>query len=418
MPYFLLLLVILFTNFSTVKPAFAATDPINATVSATATVPTTTATTSDTTAPSPVILVSPPDNTTTGANRPELVWKQTSDPNGNVVFYTVYLNSVAEYLGVSNTGNSQKNNYISRISDNQVLLTPTHDLSDGVYTWMVAAYDLSGNTSYSTTWHFTVDTTAPSLTLTNIDDQYLSPEIEESSNFDLPGPQTTTLTFQSEPWATISLTYTLPDNTQITITSPTNQSGQAIFNLDLPLGITQILATSFDSTLHATSLPLFTLTLSSTPHFGGLLQQLPPTPINFTSTINALSSLPATIAKIDSRFNTAILLAISLAIFMLVLLIIIWKRKFNILILDSSTQRPFRSLIVYHSRPTHSARFTQTIGRILITNKEPILYELNGKGKLYIRRLGRYSTLTIRNPDGTTYVMSLSASRRKYIISI
>jgi hypothetical protein len=154
-------LVFLISNFLFAFSIQASTDPISATVSATARVPSTSPTTGDTTAPPAVILISPHDGATTNQSRPELVWKTTLDSNSNYVSYTVYLNGVATYLGVSSTGNSQQYNYISHIGDGNIYLTPTLDLAQGSYDWYVRATDGSNNSSYSTTWRFTIDQTPP-----------------------------------------------------------------------------------------------------------------------------------------------------------------------------------------------------------------------------------------------------------------
>lgn len=396
-------------------PAHASTDPLSATVSATARVPSTTPTTGDTTAPIAVILVSPADNTTTGANRPELVWKQTTDPNSNTLYYTVYLNGVATFLGVSNVGNSQMHNYLARLSDGQVLLTPTFDLPDGNYTWSVAASDLSSNTSYSTTWHFTVDTTPPPLLLTNVDDLYLNPPLSEGTNFDLPGPQAVTLTFLTEPWATVSLTLTLPDATSVTQSVATQASGIASFTLNLPLGVTQVSATSIDHSAHTTALPLFTLTLHTTPASGLLTTLRLTPPSNLPVFLTPLTSLPATVSQISTPYYLTLAIYVMLAMIALLLLILIWQRRPNLYLYHTNPVEPARSLIVYHSRPTHSASFRRLPGRLFVTSHAPVLYSLPN-GKVYIPHLGRYSTLTIRSQGGTTHILSLCTAQKSYVL--
>jgi hypothetical protein len=181
---FFILILTTFYVFQSPLSIHAATDPVSATVSATTTIPSTSPTSSDSLAPGAVILISPHDGATTNQSRPELVWKTTFDSNSNNVSYTVFVNGVATYLGISNTGNSQQNNYISHIGDGNIYLTPTIDLNEGTYDWYVRANDGSNNSSFSTTWRFTRPNTP--LTVINIDDVYLSPSISEDS-FDLPG---------------------------------------------------------------------------------------------------------------------------------------------------------------------------------------------------------------------------------------
>lgn len=418
MPYFLVLLALLLVNFCTTNPVLASTDPLSATVSATATVPSTTATTSDTIAPPAVILISPQDGATTNQTRPEFVWKQTQDSNSNFVLYTLKLNNVATFLGISNTGNTQQHNYISRLSEGYIYLTPTIDLAEGPYHWSVEAYDASNNTSYSATWHLTIDTTPPQLTLKNIDDVYQEPLFSEGTIFDLFGPQEVTLTFVTEPWATVSLKATLPDDSTISLSLPTNETGIALATLELPLGLSQIVVTSFDKAGLTTLYPTFLLNLEPLT-FAGLsnLSRLPPI-ATITNNLTIISSLPATISQIQSTTYISLIGYLLLAIAILALIVLIWKRRYNILILDCNTQKPFRSLIVYHSCPTHTAHFKQSVGRLFITNRDPVLYEVNSSGRLYIRHLGRYSSLTIRTPDGNTHILSLSMRQVRYVLAI
>ena len=416
-----LFIVLILTTFNLLLSAIsvhAATDPISATVSATARIPSASPTTDDTSAPPAVILISPHDGATTNQSRPELVWKTTFDSNSNNVSYIVYLNGVATYLGVSNTGNSQQNNYISHIGDSNIYLTPTIDLPAGTYDWYVRAIDGSGNSSFSTTWRFTIDQTPPQLTVINIDDVYLSPSINEGTSFDLPGPQEVKIIFATESYATVSVTITLSDGTLRSVSLPTSSSGLATLLTSLPLGRHEVVATSFDSAGLTTTLPTFFLNLTTTTIPG--ITKSPNLPIlkNIVNLPAKLIVLPATISQIKDTqvfaYSYYILLALALA----VLLIIIWSRRYNITILDSSTNKPYRSLIVYHSRPTHSAKLGGLASRIFVTSRSPILYELGSSGRAYIRHLSRYSSLTVRTPAGTTHILSISRAQNKYSITL
>ena len=414
----LLLLTLFATNVLTPPKTYAATDPINATVSATARVPSASPTTSDTTAPSAVFLISPHDGATTNQSHPELVWKTTFDSNSNSVSYTVYLNGVATYLGVSNTGNSQQNNYISHIGDGNIYLTPTIDLPQGNYDWYVRATDGSNNSSYSTTWRFTIDQTPPPLTVINIDDQYLNPTITEGAIFDLAGPQEVKVIFATEAYATVSITITKSNDQIISYSLPTTSSGLATLLVELPLGQNYLVATSFDSAGLTTTLPTFVLNLRNSPYPGitsfGTLTLVR----TLTKLPNDLISLPATISQIKDEKIIALIPYLLLAIAIALLLIIIWKNRYNILIIDRTTQRPYRSVIVYHSRPTHSARLRDLASRVFVTSHTPIMYQLGGTGRGYIRKLSRYSSLTVRTPDGLTHVLSFSRSLSKYSITL
>ncbi len=419
MPKFIFILSLTTLCFVLSAPVIhASTDPQNATVSATARVPSSSPTTSDTVAPPAVILISPHDGAVTNQSRPELVWKSTFDSNSNIVSYTVYLNGVATYLGVSNTGNSQQNNYISHLGDGNIYLTPTFDLAEGSYDWYVRATDGSNNSSYSTTWRFNIDQTAPMLRVLNIDDTYLSPLINEGSIFDLAGPQEVKLIFATEAYATVSLTITKSSGEILSYSLPTGNSGLATLLVNLPLGKNDVVATSFDSAGLTTTLPSFILNLTTTTYSGSTNPNTLPK-LGYLANIPAkIISLPATISQIKDRNAIAFIPYILLAVIVIILLIIIWRQRYNILIIDRLTNKPYRSIIIYHSRPTHSAKLSYASSRLLVTSHEPILYELSRSGSTYIRHLGRYSSLTIRTPDGGTHILSISRSQKRYEIHI
>lgn len=123
--------------------------------------------------------------------------------------------------------------------------------------------------------------------------------------------------------------------------------------------------------------------------------------------------LPATISRLTTREDIAVLYPYLIAIAILLLLIILLSRRHNILILDQATGKPLEHFIIYHSRPEVRR------GRLLLTRQPPISYQASSHhhGRLYIRRLGRFSTLTIRVKD-LTFILSLSASRRHYVIAL
>ena len=131
------------------------------TVTTTGTVPATIPTTSDETAPTIPILIAPPDGTLTDNSSPTFTWRRSTDPNGNTVFYTLYLNDVATYSNIGSLGNTITSSYTLRLDGDIIHLTPTSALEYGSYSWSVTASDLALNTSHSATWHFTLDTSIP-----------------------------------------------------------------------------------------------------------------------------------------------------------------------------------------------------------------------------------------------------------------
>ena len=394
----------------------AATDPLSATVSATARIPSTTATTADTTAPLPVILVAPIDGAMTRHLRPEFVWKTTTDQQSNIIHYTLRLDSVETFLGISGEGNSQQHNYVAHVSDGHIFLTPTFDLSLGTHTWLVSAYDQANNTSYSALWRFTIDTAAPNLTLTNIDDIYFTPQLTEGSIFDLYGPQVVDLYYQTESWATVSLTIASPSTTPYNLAITTQQDGKAHFALDLPLGKTNIITSSFDPAGLTSVLPSYSLSLTARPVQGGISRQLPDLFYQSPNIPPSIRSLPSKIASISLSGNITKLLIILLAVTLLILIIVIWNRRNNILIIDSRTSKPFRSLNVYHSIPSTATRIHSSARSLYLTTHEPLRYNIASNGQAFIPKLGRYSCLTIRTPANATILLSLSTQRTHYTL--
>ena len=394
------------------SPVLASTDPQSATPSATATIPVTTATTSDTLSPTTPILIRPPDNTYTSDNLPEFVWRTSSDPNGNFLTYTLYLDNTATYLGISNIGNSAGHGYTARLEGTEIKLLPTLALADGIHNWYVVATDISGNSSRSTTWRLTIDTIPPFILITEIDTYHdlsldsRSPESVEDQSFDLHGPKNINFTVISKPYSTLTLQFFDADLSLVSLSSwPIDASGLAYPYAYLELGLYTVQASIVD-TASLTSALSFALNLTAASivipipgvsHAPAII--IPPIIYDFPGEI---TSLPATIARVSSRLSIASILLSLLAVGLIALLIFIWKRRSNILILDVRTHCPYRSLIVYHSRPEIGALWSSVIG---------------DSGRLYIRHLGRYSTLTIRTAS-VTHILSLSVNQDFYTIEI
>lgn len=400
----------------TPSTVIASTDPQSATVSATATVPSASATPSDNTAPYPIILIAPTDGTITNQSRPEFVWRQTSDPNSNTILYTLFLNGVATYLGISNTGNTQQSNFVSHIGDGNIYLSPTIDLSVGDYNWQVTATDPSSNQTSSANWHFTIDQTPPFLQVIDIDGVYQNPTIIEGSNFDLNGPQDVSFIIATESWATISLKIYEGDSTVPLYSQsyPTSNTGMIYPSFPLKPGVYTLDLASFDHAGYTTTLPSFTITLTH-PTYNFTIPAIPglTKPGSIAYNIPAIPSLPATISQININMNLSIYLYILLAVAMIILLIYLWYQRPNILIIDKDTNRPIRSIKIYHSTPAKSWR------GIYVATHDPVLYQLtpHSHGLAHINRLGRFSTLTLRSEDNHTLILSISRSQRFYTIS-
>jgi hypothetical protein len=411
-----LLVSIIYLLASFVPKAQASTDPQSATASATATVPATTPTTGDTLAPTSPILVRPVDGTVTSDNKVEFTWKRSTDPNGNTILYTLYLNGVATYLGISDLGNSAASNYTAQLEEehNEIKLRPSIALADGFYTWYVVATDGSGNTARSTMWSFVVDTTPPPLTLIGLDN-YNHPVLTEGVNFDIAGPKDVYLVVESEPYVSIQITLTSQSGTIYQLAGITGSGTTFTSYQHLTPGIYTVVIVGIDRAGNTTALPSFTITITQAtltftpPNLPG---QSPRPAILIPYTPLSIPSYTATVSLISSRAYLPYIVYALLAVALLLLLIILWKRSYNIIFLNDRLQ-PLVNTKVYHSIPTTKSQHSP----IFVTSLPPISYLLSPSdhGRLYIPHLSRYSTLTVITRD-QTYVLSLSGKSKLYTI--
>lgn len=376
----------------------ASTDPQISTPSATATIPSWSVS-SDVDAPTSPILLRPPDGSVTNNMAPEFVWQTSADIGSNTVFYTLYLNNSATYLGISNLGNSSSDTFSSRIESGEVRLIPTLALPDGTYSWYVTASDLSGNSSRSATWNLTIDSRPPPLTLTQLD--HISyPPLSTGSFFELYGPKAVYFTFLSDPFTHIQLNISGPSSFQLV--GLTLSTGYLTITQDLPLGIYVVTALAYDTAGNTVLLPDFSLELTqaSIPIPGASALPIPPIIYNFPS---ALTHLPATLYQISASSTSALLYVILLALIIIILLFILSKRRHNLILLNSRLQ-PISRATLYHS---HSSKF----GFLQLSPSQ--------QGHLYVPHLTRYSSLTVRVIDSdvcTTHILSISASSHHYTV--
>ena len=394
--------------------AFAGTDPKTSSPYATASIPALAAL-GDTQAPSIPILIRPEGSTITSDNTPEYVWNGSTDPNGNTVLYTLYRDSVATYLGISNLGNSAGVGYTARLEAGDLYLTPSSALPDGTYHWHVTASDLSGNASQSTIWGFTIDTLAPKLSVVDLD-TYHEPVITEGANFDIDGPKDIYFTVLSDPFITIQVSLSSPESNVYHLTSNTNSAGLATFHLNLALGTHSLALLAIDGAMNTTTLPDFTLTLNQAAITLPLpaLPGLPPS-LSLPYTPYSPTALTATIAQLSSpSYRLASIIYILLSLGIIGLLIILKRRRFNLILFDSAL-RPLHHATIYHSWVhTPGVKGSHTPGVLFLYHLTPADH-----GRLYIPHLGRYSTLTIRLQTKqlcTVYVLSICAKQRVYTL--
>jgi hypothetical protein len=375
-----------------------------------------------TTPPTIPVLYQPEDGTITSNNRRDFIWYQSSDPNGNTITYTLYLNGVATYLGISNLGNSAGQGYTAYLDGNRVKLHPTISLPDGSYNWYVTATDLAGNTSQSATWHLTIDTTTPTITVTDIDtyhhlhlDSSDPATVPPGLNFDVDGPKDVSFTLNTTIYSNVTLQFYNQDNQLVASrTSLSSESGVLHTYQHLDPGSYTIQISAVDQAGQVGALPSFSLTVHQAT-ITLTAPGLPPYSLPYTP--YTLASLPATIASLQTSSDLALIITILLAIIVIMLLIFFWSRRPNLVLLDSHHQGVSHATI-YHSVPyTPGMKGSHTPGVLSIHQLVP-----RDHSKLYIHHLGRYSTLTIRtNPTGAqhdsrAYILSLCAKRSFYTV--
>lgn len=400
----------------------AATDPLYATSSATASVLDTTPSVSpnDTMAPTTPILIYPVDGAHVNDDTPEFSWTKSSDPNGNTVTYTFHLNGVATFLGISNIGNSAGVGYTARIDGGQIKLTPTNGLSDGSYNWYVAAIDPSNNQSNSTQWNLTIDRLPPTIAITDLDEYHeltldsANPEDFEGLNFDINGAKDVILTIHTEPYATLTTRFSDANGDIVSQTNwVADASGLVYPHTQLIVGVYTLNLSAFDLAGNTVALPSFTLTVKDS-YLTIPLPDVPGLPDDLTIDLPTAptTSFPATVSQISTALSLSSITYALLAVVLLGLLTLIWNTKPNLILVDS-TGRPLSNTIVYHSIPTQSSKFTP----ILVTKRHPISYLLSDRdlGSIHIQGLARYSTLTVRT-QSATHILSISKTQKVHRI--
>ena len=403
-------LILYFALYARTSKALAAPPPATSSAQVSATIPAL-AVANDTTAPSAPVLIAPTDGTITSEVKIEFTWKESSDPDSNTVIYTLYLNGVATYLGISGNGSSEGAGYTARIDGDEIKLVPTTTIPSGEYNWSVAASDLAGNTSNSASWHLTIDREPPTILVTDIDtyhNLHLSStdpaSVPPGTSFDLNGPKDMYFTVATEPYATVTVRLDSPafgSTPYRVVSAPSGTSGIAHPYIHLSAGSYTVEVSAVDHAGQPTALPPFSIVV----HESVLTIPLPgisPPPTYIIP--GTLTSLPSTISYVATRINMAVYIATSLAVIGMIVLIFLWNRRYNLIMVDEQNTRV--RAVVYHSRPgLRGVRASRTPAMSAPT------------GRLFIPHLGRYSTLTIRTNRQTT-VLSLSREAHVYTIIV
>lgn len=402
------------------SPAFSASDPIDQNSTVSATIPTATAApSSDTQPPSIPILIRPADGSISADNTPEFAWYQASDPNSNYVAYTLYLNGVATFLGVSNDGNGLGNGYTSFIESGEVRLTPLSPLPDGIYSWRLEAFDISGNTSSSATWHFTIDTTPPPIVITGVGTHHnlnlnsTDPSsVPPGTTFQVAGPGDIYFNLTTETYTNLQLTLTTPDGQPyLSLTGATGNFNDLILYSYLPIGQYLVNVSATDHVGLVSLLPVFQLEIFAPQIIIPLpgvspppIVVIPPTLYNLPSTIY---NYPATISRISTRVDLSFLLLILLALAIMLLLVSFLKRS-NLTLLDS------REILDQQLTITHSYPDPLDPTKLLT---EAYIYPDRARLRLYLPHLGRLSTIRV---DSTYlhYQLCLTANKRHYYLTL
>jgi len=108
----------------------------------------------DTTPPAPFTLIAPTDGRFTNDRTPELKWGTTTDDVGVVSYGLVF---DGEYEGEIDAGTCSAT----------CSLAPDEDVPEGRHTWSIVAWDDAENYRETDTWSFTIDSVAPTLTVSS-----------------------------------------------------------------------------------------------------------------------------------------------------------------------------------------------------------------------------------------------------------
>lgn len=196
---------------------------------------TVTASVKDSTNPTVPVLVSPENGSLLSTNLVTFIWKESTDDAGIAKYQLIVDGSV--WLDNVGPGAETETDYTLTASSGSLTLVPKKTLGDGNHTWKVKAFDTNGNTSESATWSFTVDTTAPVITISAIDGTSVSITSKDTTTI----PTTAISVPKNEPelkgstdgGITVKLILTVPGRP--TYTAQTTSNGSGAFSFVLPI---------------------------------------------------------------------------------------------------------------------------------------------------------------------------------------
>jgi len=222
----------------------------------------------DTGNPSPAILISPDNGAFLANTAPTFVFQLATDPQSPIRHYEMYLNS---NLFIKELPSSQTpvetDQYKSIIYQNKMTFTLKQPLKDGVYTWMIKAYDMYGHSADSAVWTFTIDTVPPFIIIT---------EIEENKNLNLSSKDPSSIpanlvletqsrkpafTGKTEPGSRIQITLIPAAGSSVILTTTADSNGNFILKpkQNLETKNYRVLVVVSDAASNTTALPEFLL---------------------------------------------------------------------------------------------------------------------------------------------------------------
>lgn len=129
---------------------------------------TVTATVPDNFAPSAPVLISP-ENNSKHRTSPSFSWLLAGD-NVDTTGYRLTLDGSVLFANIPVVATETTQFSLGYVGATQsYTLTPKTNIADGTHTWKITAFDARGNETDSTTWTFSLDTLAPSFTITAVD---------------------------------------------------------------------------------------------------------------------------------------------------------------------------------------------------------------------------------------------------------
>ncbi len=180
-------------------------------------------------APSIPILISPTDESILTDSTPTFVWYGSTD-NVGIDHYDLWVNGVVKQAGITPIDqDTTLYTLVVNETDNTYSLTIKQGLSDGDYTWNIIAVDAADNSTTSAIWDFTIDTLAPSLSITKIEDDAVLITTQDSQTLPTAPIEVKhhdpLISGLGEAGATLTIILTIPNQSTVTQTVVLGSNG-------------------------------------------------------------------------------------------------------------------------------------------------------------------------------------------------